>query len=298
MNNHVNNQLCALAIAIGFAGSAGAFEVMLDQVFIEVDGAAPVANNAEAQVVAMAQLLKPHLVVELSFARRAAKLNDEQVNKLVDAIREGWMEIAKKMARGDNQDQGVVVWLGIGRAARKARGDTFQQLADVVGKALPKVASEQQVAMYTKEIAARDEFRKQATLDEMAAMLDEGLLLNDDQRVKIRESLEAGWQDAWAGNMEALQQYGEQYYPVLPDSLVVPHLNKAQKQRWNSLQKVNASGGIGNNMFGAQAIADVNVPDPKPPKQADREANETAGNPPQGLIRIPRPVPAAEAVKE
>ncbi len=281
----------SILLVAGLYGSANADQVLLDQVVIEIDGAVPVGNNAEAQVIAMANQLKPHLAVEISFAKRAAELEEDQVKKLVEATREGWMQCAKDAVGGNNQLQGNAIFFGNGRVVRGATNDLYQRLGKVVADTLPKVADADQVAKYKKEFAARDEFRKQATIDEMTAMLDEGLLLDDEQRDKIRQSLVSEWQDAWAGNMEALQQYGEQYYPSLPDKVIVPHLSKIQKSRWDTLQKVNASVGFGNNMFGAQVIADIKIPDPQPPKDAGEEAAAV----PNALIRLQQLVPAMQS---
>jgi hypothetical protein len=39
-----------------------------------------------------------------------------------------------------------------------------------------------------------------------------------------------------------LQNYGGQYFPQIPDPLIVKHLNENQKQVWSGLQKIEIGG--------------------------------------------------------
>ena len=50
-----------------------------------------------------------------------------------------------------------------------------------------------------------------------------------------------------------LNNYGDQYFPSLPDQNIVPHLTKEQKSVWQGLQKIDFGisfwGGGGQNEF-------------------------------------------------
>jgi predicted transcriptional regulator len=248
------------------------FEVLIDELF---DGPMQGGDQAAEPAIAMANQIKPLLVVEVSFARRAANLDDDQVRALVEKSRAGWLKCAKDSMQGNQQMMGNAVWFG---NVERNQVNLPDELAKVVATAIKQVASDQQLAAYEQQLAARNEFRKQATLDEIVCMIDGELLLDEQQRQALRESLEKRWKDSWASNIEALQQFGDQYFPVLPDAAVTPHLTPKQKSRWNSLQKVSASVGFGNNMFGAQFIDDVNIADAKPDTTDDAEEQPAADN--------------------
>jgi hypothetical protein len=114
---------------------------------------------------------------------------------------------------------------------------------------------------------AREAQRREATLLCLVTRLDRDLLLDEDQRQKISESLLAKWQAAWGQQIEIVLQ-NDQFMLQLPDNCILPHLNKRQRTIWQGLPK---SGGFfgwnAGGMFGFmdESGVDDDVKDLLPP---------------------------------
>ncbi|MDP1799570.1 MAG: hypothetical protein Q8K78_18880, partial [Planctomycetaceae bacterium] len=79
------------------------------------------------------------------------------------------------------------------------------------------------------------------------------LCLTAEVRDKITATIAESWQEDWERWLQ-MHQYGDQYFPTVPDKLVSEHLNAEQRQVWTGLQKVSF-GGWGN-FGGGVAVAD------------------------------------------
>ncbi len=91
--------------------------------------------------------------------------------------------------------------------------------------------------------------RKRVTVVNMVALLDRQLIFSSEQRQQLTESLTAHWQDAW-GQALPLLMMGTQYFPRIPDSLILPLLDGKQKAVWRGLPKKNSRVVLGNLAFG------------------------------------------------
>lgn len=211
----------------------------------------------DPQLVVAMQQLKPVLVVELSFAKRAASLDDQQVEQLVAAMKPKFKEVARQYLNNNNHLNGVVFFGN--RPRREESKDPRQTIVDEVATQIVPIAREDQLEAFKREVEARKEFRKQAALDRIVVLYDEALVLAPEQRKKVRDSLEKHFEPSWADNVEALGQFSQGYYPMVPDLAVTPHLSDDQRRVWQRMQKVSASVGIGNNMWGSATIDDIDL---------------------------------------
>ncbi len=148
-------------------------------------------------------------------------------------------------------------------------------MADVVKERL----SPEQAELYRVESEAKAADFKRAAVGNLVAILDEELSLTAEQRASIAGAMTAKWNDAWCGSPQVLL-YGSQYFPSIPDDIIMPALNPTQRQAWEKRQKFGNVfwgnfGFMGNAMI--EEEADVAPPAPPPvrpaavEKKADRD---------------------------
>ncbi len=252
---------CCLAAPLRVEGQE-VFEFPdVDPPAIAVPQAQKEAAEGEAENPQLAfamQQLRPVLLVELSFAKRAAQFDDDQVGKLVEQVKPEFKKLAGAYAKNQNHFNGVM-FFGNGPVQQQQPKDPRQAIAESVAAQMESIARKEQLEAFRKEVAARQEFRKQAALDQLVTLFDEALMFTPEQRENIHESLAAKYQPAWADNVEAIGQFSQGYYPVVPDAVVTPHLTDDQKRVWQRMQKVRASVGLGNNMWGSSVIDDIDL---------------------------------------
>ncbi len=63
--------------------------------------------------------------------------------------------------------------------------------------------------------------------------------LSSEQRQEIVDALTKKWQDDWQQWL-IINRYGEQYFPQIPDDILVPILDSAQRPVWKGLTKIGA----------------------------------------------------------
>ena len=95
----------------------------------------------------------------------------------------------------------------------------------------------------------------------LVVALDEELSLTGWQRQKLYTELSDNWDESWTLGVVVLSTRTMQMLPNVPDELVVPYLDAAQRTLWNSLSKGGnvfwgvefaAFLGMGPPMFGDQ----------------------------------------------
>ena len=104
-------------------------------------------------------------------------------------------------------------------------------------KSLEQTLTAEQLARYKAEAKARAEQRKRATILSAIARLDSALSLTKEQREKLDEAISTKWRDEWEQWL-MVSRYGDQYFPQVPQDVVIPHLDSEQRVVWNSLQKI------------------------------------------------------------
>ncbi len=220
---------------------------------VQVEQAVP-ADQIKQITEQFKQQLRPVLTGELAFIRLLCDLPLEK-RKAVYAAGVAEMDsIAAAMAEQQNRGGRV---LGAARIAvpgkQQAVNDPPKAIRAALDTALKKALPEDQYKAYHEEAEYRKAQRKQAAIHSVVARLDGMLCLTPEVREKMTESIADNWQEDWERWLQ-MNQYGDQYFPTVPDQLVVDHLNAEQRQVWTGLQKVSF-GGWGN-FGGGIAVAD------------------------------------------
>jgi hypothetical protein len=120
------------------------------------------------------------------------------------------------------------------------------------------------MARYLDEATKRTSDRKKATVLSVVSRIDVQLFLTPDQRHQIEKGISSRWQDSWENWLTSMD-FGDQYFPTIPDECVTPHLNSEQKKIWNRLPKMDCESWEGD--FGENPIND----DWWGPKDADED---------------------------
>jgi hypothetical protein len=230
------------------------------------------AQNAMQQQ--MRRFLEPILKTELSFAIRAAELNDTERIKLITDGKT-WFEgfLADYLKKLDpNQQQMILqgmqgVWFGNQQQRAESPREAIQAgIAKLIKEKLPA----KKVTAYEKECKLRAEFARHTAIDNSVERIDEKVRLSPDQWKKITQALN----DHLDKNREPqLESFALNYQTMVsgaPDQWVLPELTPAQQA---VLRRVNQysgqmfiGGGIFGQMFGGDnsVIDDVDLDNPKP----------------------------------
>ncbi len=201
----------------------------------------PVANNqAAAQAVeAWLQQSRPVFLAELNFIRQTCDLTPQQRPQVKAAAEEALLQVVKQFAQLQPNGQNAFVVNGR-RLNEQATLRTL--LCKKLAASLKEILSAEQLSRYEQESAARAAQYKQAAIYTAVSRIDAALFLRDWQREKIMLALSEHWQDQW-DQWRMLSHYSDMYFPMVPDALIVDHLDDGQKAVWRGLQKIN----IGNN---------------------------------------------------
>jgi hypothetical protein len=208
-------------------------------------GARP--NPAAAAIVADPQQLqqytnqcRPILGAELHRARKACEFTAEQRKLCAD---EG-QQVVKTAAKSFAEMQQKMMMGQVRTAYTPA--DPRRLIQDGLSKAMKDHLSPEQWARYEQEVRKQAENRKEVAVRSMVAKLDQDLMLSAHQRARMIESLTSHWQDEWSQAVDMLLQ-GSQYFPSIPESLILPILDQTQKSVWNGTPRmqINFWGGFG-----------------------------------------------------
>ena len=207
---------------------------------------APVPARADAAVQAQAQRqqilvqtaiqqLRSHLRVEYHFIRRACELTPEQRRQIARAGERALRETAaQNVGRNLNAAQ-VVIVNGQARPSIPRFTDPMKPISEGLARAVERYLTPDQIARYKDEVKRRDAHWKQVGLEAILARLDSDLLLTENQRDEIMDSLSDHWDEMWAQSVTALMNL-EHYFPPIPDERIVPFLDGPQKEIWNASQ--------------------------------------------------------------
>ena len=204
----------------------------------------PGAAQLDAQVQQFIQQFRPLFRAEYYFLRRICDLSPGQRKQVA---REGeravhdaaktFAELQQKMMQG-------------GWRPGTQYPEPQQVLEDVLSKSVAGFLSPAQRARYKEEIDKRIANRKQVALDNIVAKLDSDLVLTAQQREKISASLSSRWNESWSQSMQMLMNI-EQFFPNIPDHLVLPFLTENQKKTWQRIPR-NQNVFFGFNLGGIQ----------------------------------------------
>jgi hypothetical protein len=185
-------------------------------------------EEADGRVQQYVGLLMPSMWQELDFVRQVCDLTPEQRPK-VKAAGEAAVRVAAKNMLQPQRAGGHLPTAGV------------QTIHDGIHTALEKTLTTEQLERYLAEDASRTAATKQATISHVVSRLDGIMFLTKEQREKITTALDSNWQRDWE-HWLTMHQYGDQYFPQIPDQHVVPHINREQKVVWDGLQKTTIYG--------------------------------------------------------
>jgi hypothetical protein len=209
------------------------------------------------------EMLKAPLKVELSFIKRACKLNDEQRKQVIGAGRE-WLETyLPKFAKTQQDPNGqmVMVNVGPGNFAQQRRSKkNKQELPELIGAAIGDKLTDEQKKLYQDECEKREAFRRQAIVENIVAIVDDRLRLDAAQREAIAKSLVEHWGEFTPPPLEMFANMSSfnEYMPQLPANCITPHLNENQMREWRRSQSVTMSFGFGVS-FDTNVIEDIDL---------------------------------------
>jgi hypothetical protein len=209
-----------------------------------------VVGNLQPLVQNFTIQLRPMMRAEYHFLRSVCRLTQEQRKGMARSAERSLHETVQELAR---MQQGGI------RIQRLAGGQTvYPEPRGMIQKRFLAAAKQQlspdQATRYAAELEKRAVEDKKVALDNLMAKFDHELLLSDEQRQKIRESLSSHWTDAWRQSPQTLFT-DTTYFPPIADEFVVPYLEKAQRSLWHNAIKTQQFG-WGNWNFGGFAIED------------------------------------------
>jgi hypothetical protein len=189
------------------------------------------AADAQVQqwIPQFTEQFKPMLWTELNFIRQTCDLTPEQRPKVKAAGDAALEDAVRKMAELQGRRNA-------GRAVQQP--EPRKMIRAALKQALQETLPPEAMQKFADELNLRAERRKQAAILGALSRLDSAMCLTAEQREAIEASIASGWKEQWEQWL-VLAIYGDQYFPVIPDALVVAHLNTDQKAVWNGLQKVD-----------------------------------------------------------
>jgi hypothetical protein len=197
-------------------------------------GAAPAVVQNEAMVQQCMQQLRPVMIGELEFVRLfCSNLTKEQRTQIKSKALAGLKEAAIVQASLQN---GQTLQVAAG-ARTKGSNEPRAKIRDAIAASLKDTVSEEQWTAYTAAANKRMEKRKHTAIVAFVSRLDHQLYLSAEQRDKIVESISAKWQPQWEKWTQVFSMMQGNYLPMIPDQLVVPHLNDDQKKIWRTIPK-------------------------------------------------------------
>jgi hypothetical protein len=154
---------------------------------------APRVADDEQQVVAqLRQQLEPMLKVELSFASRAAELNDEDRRALVAAAVTWFDEFVIDYVKNQDPNERQM-WLhgarGMMLGGRRSVSDPRKSIEEGVATVVSTTLSKEKAAAYERENERRTNFFREATIANLVGLSDEKVDLSKEQREKITHLL-------------------------------------------------------------------------------------------------------------
>ncbi len=225
--------------------------------------------NNEAQIRQYMQQMRPLLRSEYHIVRVVCRPTPEQRKELARAGEKALHEASRKYVQMMQQP------MGVNERAQNQPNKLIRAalFAAVKAKFPPEVAGRLEA-----EGKRREASRKGLFVRNLVARLDHDLVLDPAQRDKLAESLEKHWDDSWGQSIEMFM-YDYQYVPPIPDHLVTPVLNDAQRKIWRTTQKVQMFfGGFG-------LMGGVMADDPLEDEELKEARLEAAKNDPAPAVR-------------
>jgi len=117
--------------------------------------------------------------------------------------------------------------------AGKPTVDPLTFFSAALTESLKEHVGSEQAEKFSRQLGARSERRKAATVHAIVASLDAEFCLTAAQREKIERSLLERWSDSMGMAVQGMYtNNGVRIFPGLPDECVRPHLTRTQRERF------------------------------------------------------------------
>jgi hypothetical protein len=141
-------------------------------------------------------------------------------------------------------------------ALRKAIGDPRHAVESRMADLVRAHLSPAQANRFDSEIKQRAANLRQVSARNLVVAIDQELSLTEWQRQKITKELTDNWDDAWTMTVVLGSSSNTALIPAVPDELIVPYLDAAQRSQWDGLPK------RGNMVLGVRTSAFLGMPAP------------------------------------
>jgi hypothetical protein len=237
--------------------------------------AVAVAANQKTIEQQMRAQLEPMLKAELSFANRAAELNDDERRTLIAGSKKWFEEFIGPFVEKQDPNQrqmmlqaGNGIWFG-GQAP--SRDDPRKSIQTGVAKLVSDTLPKEKRDKYKEECRKREEFVRLATVDNLVTRIDEKVILSADQRKKVTDALIKHWDENSAPQLEAFA-ISATIWPGIPDQWVLPELTESQQAVLSRINRTSGRvfiGGMGFGM-GGEVIDDIEFDDTPAPAETEK----------------------------
>ncbi len=213
----------------------------------------------DAHLAAIRTQFQPLLASELSFANRVCQWTAEERVAAIAAAHE-WLDgFAAEYAKNNGaRNRGFMIMAG---NVAMPQGGNQLDAEHKLAVALQSTMNDEKRAIYVAECTKREDFRRDATIENIVSQMDQRLGLNAEQRRSIAGSLREKWSNDWSPPLELFVQMSE-YAPAFPDELVTEFLSPTQALQWQRVQRISARGvNFGGGMLGGnvQPINDIDL---------------------------------------
>jgi hypothetical protein len=216
-----------------------------------------VQQNRAPLIQQFSNQARPLLRAELIFARKVCQLNQEELRRVNQDAQKMLDEVVTNLVDAQFQPRarvkvggqmgGMPGGAGLARAVNNL--DAQQLLEDGVARVMKKNLTASQWSLYETERQKRDENRKRMTIRYFIDAIDRELYLSPEQCEKLEGSLQSNWDRGWTIYLEN-HLYGNRFYPMTIDVLVIPILTEAQKKVWQGVQRVAMNWGFAGMLGG------------------------------------------------
>jgi hypothetical protein len=191
------------------------------------------ATNREQLIEQFTLQCRPMLAVELHRLRAVCDLPRAERERLISRteklLKDAALEFAdarEPLPAGQVRTSGAPPWPRAGVTIALLRAASEQLSADVV-------------ARYRSEAATRDEYRKQALVQNLIAQYNDALNLSVKQRGRIGGALLTAWDDQWDLALGALNNRNQ--YLAATHLNLLPFLDERQKALWKETYAASGS---------------------------------------------------------
>jgi hypothetical protein len=123
------------------------------------------------------------------------------------------------------------------RAATGATDASCDNVPNELAECVTKHLSPADADRYHREIVKRRANEREACVWTFVTFIDQDLALTEAQRRALVATLLPKWEPAWSQMIELAVRDGSREFPPVPDSLVVPLLDREQAKRWGEVLK-------------------------------------------------------------